>query len=120
MLEITNCKKDKVLNINVLWLNDEDFFIQTKNAELILINNKFQPIICAEEQILNLCQNEILISEDENARCQFIVSKIFQAQKFDAEKLLLLARKGGLANPLAQMLGKLKDDFEIKIPAGLL
>lgn len=119
-LESTKFKQDKALNINILWLNDKEFAAQSKDKELVLVDNELQPIVCAEEQILNLCEEEFLISGDEKNRYQFIVSKIFQTQNIDAQKLILLAQRRRSAHPLAQMLEKLENDFAIKISIELL
>ena len=116
----TEFKKDKSLHIQFLWISDEDFSCQLKNVEEVLVKDKFQPVICPEEQVLNLCANEFQVFDAEESRWQFIVSALFQAQKINTIKLIELARKRNLAHQLTAMLQKLSDDFEVNIPANLM
>ncbi|MBX7174802.1 MAG: hypothetical protein K1X72_27750, partial [Pyrinomonadaceae bacterium] len=118
--ERTYFKCSKSLNIEILWLNATEFSTHLKNADLILIGETLQPIICAEEQILNLCENEFLVLGEENHRCKLIISELFMAQKIDFKKLILLAQKRGLVFQLMQRLEELDNNFDVKIPPQLL
>ena len=112
--------KNKSLHIKVLWISDEVFSIHLKNVERVLVKAKLQPIMCREEQILNLCTNELLMVNGGESRWQFIVSALFKYQKINANRLVELARRKHLAHQLAKMLQKLTDDFGIGIPVNLI
>lgn len=117
--ETTDFIKDNLFRIGVQWLNETEFDCRLKRAETISFKDFRQPILCREDQVLNLCAREFLLFGEEDTRWQLIVSELFKAGKVNSDKLFALAEDYFLVNELARMLEILVRDFAVPIPAEL-
>jgi hypothetical protein len=115
-----HCKKDKALGIDILWTDDVTFEDRSKEADFVLIGNNKLPILRAEEQILNLCEDRFLIYGDEDSDWQFIAGALFNSGEIESSKLIERAERRHLSREVANMIDAIKADFAVQVPAELL
>ena len=113
--ETTRFGKEKLFSINIIWKTDKEFSYFLANSGRFRFGNNWQPILCCEDQILNLCVNEFLTFQDQRIKWKIISAILFNRQRVSISKLLEYAETRGLSDPLIAMLQILSNELNIEV-----